>query len=254
MAGYSGTPLPKKLGIKSGHRVLLLQAPDGFEETTLVPLPDDVAIARSRRGTRPFDVIVLFVDRAARLERDFATEEQKRLLEDMTLTINGFFCWDFNSCEALLKDGVWHPIDYANACPDSQVTSLHYHFSWLVLAKIRWALFCAATGRRMRMNPDWRPYFDVVEKDPDMPLRERLAAFAGITRKAYEAERFEEFCAEHLGDLEEVTWEYFGTDPAKEAVRKKVQALFPEHEWDEFTDHFWNEIQAWREADAASRA
>ena len=30
-AGYSGTPLPKKLGIKPGHRVLLLNAPEGFE-------------------------------------------------------------------------------------------------------------------------------------------------------------------------------------------------------------------------------
>ena len=30
MAGYSGTPLPKKLGIKPGHRVLVLGAPEGF--------------------------------------------------------------------------------------------------------------------------------------------------------------------------------------------------------------------------------
>ncbi len=30
-AGYSGTPLPKKLGIKPGHRVLLLAAPEAFE-------------------------------------------------------------------------------------------------------------------------------------------------------------------------------------------------------------------------------
>ena len=29
-AGYSGTPLPKKLGIKAGHRVMVLNAPDGF--------------------------------------------------------------------------------------------------------------------------------------------------------------------------------------------------------------------------------
>lgn len=32
-AGYSGAPLPKKLGIKPDARVLLIDAPDGFERT-----------------------------------------------------------------------------------------------------------------------------------------------------------------------------------------------------------------------------
>ena len=58
-AGYSGTPLPKKLGIKPGHRVLLLGAPRGFEQT-LGALPEGVAVANASRGTKPFDVIVLF--------------------------------------------------------------------------------------------------------------------------------------------------------------------------------------------------
>jgi transketolase len=63
------------------------------------------------------------------------------------------------------------------------------------------------------------------------------------------AARFEEFCAKHLPHLDEVAWEYFGGEAARAAVRKKVQALFPSHEWDHFTDHFWAEIQRWREHD-----
>lgn len=59
MAGYSGTPLAKKLGIKSDHRVALIGAPDGFE-TTLTNLPAGVEIRRDTRGAKPFDVIVLF--------------------------------------------------------------------------------------------------------------------------------------------------------------------------------------------------
>ena len=48
----------------------------------------------------------------------------------------------------------------------------------------------------------------------------------------------------------EVAWEFFGTDEAKEAVRKKVVSKFPEHEVEEFTEHFWGLIQFWRKTEA----
>lgn len=186
-------------------------------------------------------------------DRDFLTAEQQSLLEDITLTINAFFGWDFNSCEALLKDGDWHPIDFANPCPDSQVTSLHVHFPWLVISKLKWALFCAATKRTFRQNLDWAPFQKVAAKK-DLGYREKVAQYAEIARKRFETERFEEFCAEHLGDLDAVAREYFGSDRAREAVRIKVEALFPEHEWDEFTEHFWQAIQRWRAQDAEQAA
>jgi hypothetical protein len=63
-AGYSGTPLPRKLGIKPGHRVALLGAPDGFE---LGELPDGVQLKRRAAGKA--DVIVAFHTRGADLER-----------------------------------------------------------------------------------------------------------------------------------------------------------------------------------------
>ena len=174
------------------------------------------------------------------------TPEDRRLIEDTTLTINSFFGWDFNSCELILKDGVWHPIDFANPCPDSQVTSLHIHFPWIVLAKIRWALYCAATKRPVYPTLDWGPYFEVAARSAPYP--EKLEAYADIARRRLEVDSFEEFCATHLGDLDEVAREFFGSARAKDAVRMKVQALFPEHEWDEFTEHFWSRIQQWRAA------
>ena len=48
-AGYSGTPLVKKLGIKPGQTVLLVRAPEGFEEL-LDGLPERVRILRERGG------------------------------------------------------------------------------------------------------------------------------------------------------------------------------------------------------------
>jgi hypothetical protein len=69
MAGYSGTPLALKLGIKPGNRVALLAAPSGFE-AKLDGLPEAVAIARQVRGT--VDVILFFVERASELATRFA--------------------------------------------------------------------------------------------------------------------------------------------------------------------------------------
>ena len=185
-------------------------------------------------------------------ERGFLSADDEALLGDMTLTINAFFGWDFNSCECLSKDGTWHPIDFANPCPDSQVTSLHVHFPWLIKAKLRWSLFCAATKRRMRTSPDWERYFKIAATD--LPYREKLAGYAALARRHFQSAAFERFCARHLAALDEVTWEYFGTDAAKDAVRQKVVALFPAHEHDQFTEYFWAAIQEWRELDAVVRS
>jgi hypothetical protein len=66
VAGYSGTPLPKKLGIKEGHRVALLDAPDDIERL-LGDLPPGVTVLRSARA--PLDVVVWFVTERRILER-----------------------------------------------------------------------------------------------------------------------------------------------------------------------------------------
>ena len=63
MVGYSGTPLPRKLGIKQGHRVALLGAPDGFR------LDIEETPRTSLRGRGQFSVILAFFDRAAAMRR-----------------------------------------------------------------------------------------------------------------------------------------------------------------------------------------
>jgi hypothetical protein len=71
MAGYSGTPLPRKLGIKPGSRLSVADAPDDFE-ATLGELPDGVEVARGLRSRGPFDVIVAFCRSSAQLDRTLA--------------------------------------------------------------------------------------------------------------------------------------------------------------------------------------
>jgi hypothetical protein len=73
MAGYSGTPLPRKLGIKPGARLGLIRPPDDFDGT-LGELPDGAAVKPVGRGgqlqVHPFDVIICFCRSSAELARD----------------------------------------------------------------------------------------------------------------------------------------------------------------------------------------
>jgi len=69
MAGYSGTPLIKKLGIKEGFRVVLVNSPKGFQKE-LSSLPHEARFAPC--GSDSSDVIVLFVNSEAELRRKFA--------------------------------------------------------------------------------------------------------------------------------------------------------------------------------------
>jgi hypothetical protein len=69
MAGYSGTPLLKKLGIKDGHRVLLRNAPSGLPEA-LAPFAE--ARKRAHPSADKIDVAVLFAGSVAEYKTGFA--------------------------------------------------------------------------------------------------------------------------------------------------------------------------------------
>lgn len=69
MAGYSSTPLVKKLGIKENARILLVDAPAGFLEE-LGPLPSSVSI--NKRPMKSLDFILLFVKTRSQLAKSFS--------------------------------------------------------------------------------------------------------------------------------------------------------------------------------------
>ncbi len=68
MAGYSGTPLPKKLGVKPNQRIALVNAPNDFAKV-LGRLPENAAIVKRLNGQ--LDLILLFVDRERTLAKQF---------------------------------------------------------------------------------------------------------------------------------------------------------------------------------------
>ena len=85
MAGYSGTPLVRKLGIRAGATVALLGVPDSVERA-LAPLPDDVRVRTDLRAA--CDVIVFCTDRASAPDRR-APALRRALLPDGGL----WLCW-----------------------------------------------------------------------------------------------------------------------------------------------------------------
>lgn len=86
MAGYSGTPLPKKLGIKAGNTILLLNAPPGFYNT-LGDMPENVK-SSNQPGKGPNDVILFFT----RSRRQFEME-LPRLRRFMAPACGLWICW-----------------------------------------------------------------------------------------------------------------------------------------------------------------
>lgn len=74
MAGYSSTPLPKKLGIKEQSRLAFVNAPAGFADY-LGALPEGAEIMK--RLIKPIDIVILFVTTERALAKDFAKLSEK---------------------------------------------------------------------------------------------------------------------------------------------------------------------------------
>jgi hypothetical protein len=129
-------------------------------------------------------------------------------VESISRVVNAFFRWEFNSCETIVKAGVVHPIDYANACPDVAIISLHVHFPWAMTALLRWSVFCAATGRKMAIDMNKRDYFKVADR-AELTYEQKLREYRRLSDKHFEVDRFRTFCDRHLSHLDEVAREYF---------------------------------------------
>lgn len=127
-AGYSGTPLPKKLGIKPGHRVLLLSAPEQFEAVTLGELPDGVKVARAARGKA--DVIVSF-----HTERADLAERMPKLRAAMEPAAGLWIAWPKRASKVPtdLTEDVVRELALENVLVDNKVAALDEKWSGLRL-------------------------------------------------------------------------------------------------------------------------
>ena len=181
---------------------------------------------------------------------DFLSDEVGREVVTISQTVNAFFRWEFNSCEMLVKDGVVYPIDYANACPDVAVTSLHYYFPWAMKALLRWTAFCVVTGRSPRTQVDTGPWFAVAD-DEALDHRGRLSAYQALSDEYFEVDRYRSFCDSALPHLDEMVLEWIAGPDFAALLNSTVEQTYPAHEREQFEAHFAGLLDLWMSDEGA---
>jgi hypothetical protein len=168
--------------------------------------------------------------------------------------VNAFFRWELNSCETLVKDGEVYPIDYANACPDMALTSLHYYFPWAMKALVKWCVFAVATGRRPRLYLAADQYFEIAD-DPGASYAEKLDGYRQLADAYFESERYQDFCATRLAHLDEIVLDWVAGPGFDELLVQTVRSVYPAHEHDRFIAHLRGLLGLWvRDESARLRA
>jgi len=158
--------------------------------------------------------------------------------------VNAFFGWEFNSCEMLVKGDSVHPIDYANACPDVAVTSLHYYFPWAISALVKWSAYSLATGRRTKVDLHTKRYFEIAD-DESLDYDAKLAGYLALADEHFETAKYHEWCGKHLPHFDEQVVEWVSGRDCDRILRETVAATYPAHEQEKFLAHFRGLLGLW---------
>ena len=158
--------------------------------------------------------------------------------------VNAFFAWEFNSAEMLVAGDEVYPIDYANACPDVAITSLHYYFPWAIKALVRWGVYCLVTGRKAMIHLHTERFFEIAD-DPSLPYEAKLEEYLEIADDYFETDKYWAFCAAHLGHLDAAVLDWVRSDAFDRLIVDTVRATYPPHEHDRFLGHFRGLTKAW---------
>jgi hypothetical protein len=184
-----------------------------------------------------------------RVEHGFLEPAAGTEVVTISKVVNAFFRWEFNSCEMLVKGGDVFPIDYANACPDVAVTSLHYYFPWAMRALVKWTVFCLVTGRRPRIDLDTGSYFDIAGRD-DLDYGQKLAEYRRLADAYFDVDAYRDFCEAHLPDVDHRVLDWTSGPAFDRLLVDTVTATYPAHERERFIAHFRGLVGLWARDEA----
>ncbi|WP_311197854.1 hypothetical protein [Ornithinimicrobium sp. INDO-MA30-4] len=177
---------------------------------------------------------------------DFLSEQAGWEAETVSKVVNAFFGWEFNSAEMLVTGDEVHPIDYANACPDVSLTSLHYYFPWAMTALVRWSTYCLVTGRRGKVDLETRRYFDIAD-DESLSYQDKMLGYRALADDHFEADRYWDWCNEHLSHLPEAVLDWVSSPAFDDIIVDTVKSTYPEHEHEKFLGHFRGLVDLWKQ-------
>jgi hypothetical protein len=185
-----------------------------------------------------------------RVEHGFLDPANGAEVVTISKVVNAFFRWEFNSCEMLVRGGDVFPIDYANACPDVSLTSLHYYFPWAMRALVKWTVFCLATGRRPRIDLDTRSYFLVADRD-DLDYGQKLAEYRRLADSYFDVDAYRDFCQAHPADIDHRVLGWTSGAAFDRLLVDTVRSTYPAHEHEQFIAHFRGLVGLWTRDEAA---
>jgi hypothetical protein len=178
------------------------------------------------------------------VEHGFLSPQAGEEAVTISRVVNAFFRWEFNSCEMLVKDDEVHPIDYANACPDVAVTSLHYYFPWAMSALVKWMAFCCVTDRASRLHVDTAPWFAIADRG-DLSYEDKLAEYRKLADAHFETERYNDFVAARLSHVDGLVFDWVTSPEFASLLEDTVRTTYPAHEHDKFIAHFRGLVGLW---------
>jgi len=178
------------------------------------------------------------------VEHDFLSPQTGSEVVTIGRLVNAFFRWEFNSCETLVSGSEVYPIDYANACPDVALTSLHYYFPWAMKALVKWVVFTLVTGRTAKLDLDTDRYFAIAD-DGSLSYADKLEGYRRLADSYFDAERYGDFCRTRLAGLDEIVLDWVAGPEFDQLLVKTVQSTYPAHEHDQFIAHFRGLLELW---------
>ena len=188
------------------------------------------------------------------VDHDFLTPAAGAEVVTIGRLVNAFFRWEFNSCETLVKDGEVYPIDYANACPDVALTSLHYYFPWAMKALVKWCVFALVTGRRPKLDLETDRFFEIAD-DAGASYPSKLQAYRVLADAYFATDRYHDFCASSLAHLDELALDWVAGPDFDDLLVQTVRSVYPASEHDQFIAHLRGLVGLWvRDETARMRA